>query len=79
MMEDPDRALRRRFREIARIFGACGECWGYEPDCPECRGRGIPGFRIPADEETLSHWVRPLVNRIQARARRPVAELARDR
>lgn len=34
--------------DLAAALGACGECWGHEPGCRSCRGRGRPGV-FPAD------------------------------
>lgn len=28
---------------LAGAVGACPECWGEEPDCKQCHGRGHPG------------------------------------
>jgi hypothetical protein len=36
--------------DLAAAFGACGLCWGEDPGCPSCRGRGKPG-RFAADTE----------------------------
>jgi hypothetical protein len=37
-------AARERLADAAASFGACGLCWGEEPRCRSCRGRGKPGW-----------------------------------
>ncbi len=46
-------AARDRLSDLAVAFGACGLCWGVDPQCPGCRGRGGPG-RFSPDPELLS-------------------------
>lgn len=48
--------------ELAAALGACAACWGGEDDCPACRGRGEPGWRMP-DEELFDVLVAPAVAR----------------
>jgi hypothetical protein len=41
--------------DLAAAFGACGLCWGEDPGCPSCRGRGKPG-RFAADAELAQRF-----------------------
>jgi len=36
-------AAQARLADLAAAFGACGLCWGEDPYCAGCRGRGRPG------------------------------------
>lgn len=29
---------------VARLLGACHDCFGKDPDCSMCKGQGYPGF-----------------------------------
>lgn len=40
-------ACRERLADLAAALGACGLCWGEQPTCPSCRGRGRPGMVRP--------------------------------
>jgi hypothetical protein len=50
-------------RYIAGTFGACPSCWGLSRTCPQCQGRGGPGFTEPNEEELLA-WVGPALRRL---------------
>lgn len=50
-------------RYIAGTFGACQSCWGLSMACPQCQGRGGPGFIEPNEEELLA-WVGPALRRL---------------
>ena len=43
------RRLARRSRRLAEALGAC-YCWGEDPRCRRCRGRGAPGAMAPNPE-----------------------------
>jgi len=30
---------------LSDALGSCNKCWGEDPDCPNCLGNGIPGWR----------------------------------
>lgn len=32
--------------ELSEALGSCPECWGENPSCHNCRGQGVPGWRI---------------------------------
>ncbi|GAB3014008.1 hypothetical protein GCM10011376_08650 [Nocardioides flavus (ex Wang et al. 2016)] len=48
---------------VARLLGACPQCWGLVDACPRCRGRGGPGHRRPAVDE-LVDWLAPALRRV---------------
>jgi hypothetical protein len=52
--------LRERLDRCAAALGACGVCWGTDPGCRACRGRGRPGFALP-DESLFGELVLPAV------------------
>ena len=37
----------QRLSRLAAALGACGLCWGDDPGCLGCRGRGRPGMVRP--------------------------------
>lgn len=47
---------------IARLVGACPQCWGLVADCPTCAGRGGPGHERPAVGD-LVDWLAPALHR----------------
>jgi hypothetical protein len=30
---------------LSGALGTCGQCWGEDPDCPVCKGKGSSGWR----------------------------------
>lgn len=63
------RALTERCAILAGALGACG-CFGDLDDCPECRGRGRSGWRMP-DREAFAVYVAPLLRRLRSASRKP--------
>jgi hypothetical protein len=57
------RAANEMLRIISDVFGACELCWGEDPSCPRCRGKGQPGSAFPVREDVL-RWVEPALNRL---------------
>lgn len=51
--------------DMAHALGACIYCWGEDPGCRTCRGKGKPGALEP-DEELFNRWVVPAVRRSQS-------------
>lgn len=49
-----------RCDRLAAALGACPACWGEDPTCRWCRGRGAPGALAP-DPEEFTTWVVPAV------------------
>lgn len=47
---------------IARLVGACPQCWGLVESCPACAGRGGPGHEPPAVDD-LVDWLTPALRR----------------
>lgn len=43
---------------MAGAVGACAECWGQDPQCPTCHGKGTPGH-MAIDEESFASIVAP--------------------
>jgi len=41
------KVLRERNDALAAALGACFLCFGTDPYCAECGGRGVPGSRLP--------------------------------
>lgn len=46
---------------FAAAVGAC-ECWGEDPACPDCAGRGSPGWSTP-DARLYAEYVEPAVQK----------------
>lgn len=57
--------IRERNDLLASALGACCCCWGQDPQCRLCRGRGRPGFSIP-DERLFREFVLPAVQMLRA-------------
>jgi hypothetical protein len=57
--------LRERSDLLASALGACCLCWGHDPRCRICRGRGRPGFSGP-DEALVEEFVLPAVRMLRA-------------
>jgi hypothetical protein len=59
------RTLRERCDLLAAALGACCLCWGQDPACRACRGRGRPGYAIP-DEPLVHEFVLPAIRTLRA-------------
>lgn len=57
--------LRARSDILARALGACYLCFGNDPVCPECAGRGRPGSLMPEPAE-FRFYVLPALRRVRA-------------
>ncbi len=64
---EENQRLRERLDQLAEGLGACGECWGEDPACRRCRGRGRPGYYLP-DTNFLLTIIRALPPRQQRSA-----------
>jgi len=69
--------LRETVDTLAAALGACAECWGEDPTCRWCRGRGRPGF-APPEPAAFDQLVVPAV-RAHTLQRRRSAGIAVDR
>jgi hypothetical protein len=58
-------ALRTRSQAFAAAVGACPVCFGEDPLCSECGGRGTPGRR-PPDPDAFRQYVLPALRRAQS-------------
>jgi hypothetical protein len=56
--------LRKRNDEVAAGLGACFLCFGSDPLCPECGGRGRPGTKLP-EPGAYRKYVLPALGRVQ--------------
>jgi hypothetical protein len=59
------KTLRERNDLLASTIGACCLCWGQDPNCRACRGRGKPGYAIP-DEALFGEFVLPAMRVLRA-------------
>jgi hypothetical protein len=57
--------LRERNALIADALGACPLCYGADPLCDQCQGRGRPGGR-PPDPAGFRNFILPAVRRARA-------------
>lgn len=72
-------ALRMRNDVLAAALGACYLCFGEDPLCETCGGRGVPGSRAP-EPTAFRKYVLPAMRRAQAvEARRSVRAPPRER
>jgi hypothetical protein len=58
-------ALRARNDALAAGLGACYLCFGTDPQCPVCSGRGLPGSR-PPEPAAYRKYVLPAMQRVRA-------------
>lgn len=56
-----------RLDDLALALGACPNCWGEDPECRLCRGRGGPGFLRPE----AAAFRRLVVPALEAASRHP--------
>src|SRR5262245_21108965 len=68
-LHDALRAAHDAVTYLAAMLGACG-CWGNDPSCDRCLGRGRPGFRPPHDPKTFLSWVSPALAHLGMRVER---------
>lgn len=68
--------LRRRNDGLAAALGACYLCFGEDPGCARCAGRGRPGARRP-EGASFRRYVQPLLQRLPG-LRPPPAAPARS-
>lgn len=57
-------ALRARNDELAAALGACYLCWGEDPGCPVCGGKGRPGHFAP-DRQLFDRHATPAARRLR--------------
>jgi hypothetical protein len=73
LADNPDPAAIVRF--VAALVGGCDVCLGEHPTCPECGGKGTPGFH-PPDAAALVAWISPALRRLGLCIGRPRRDLA---
>lgn len=59
-------ALEDLLESLADALGACPLCFGAEPGCRCCHGRGTPGATAPK-REAFSFFVLPVLSRMKRR------------
>ena len=57
-------SLRERNDALAAALGACHLCFGTDPLCEECGGRGAPGSLAP-DPDAFHDYIVPALRRVQ--------------
>ncbi len=55
--------LQARSDGLASALGACGLCWGNDPVCMQCAGRGRPGWTRP-DPAAFALWIEPALQKM---------------
>jgi hypothetical protein len=55
--------LRHRNEVFAHALGAC-VCWGNDPECVECGGRGGPGY-FEVNQELFEEFVKPAIKHLR--------------
>jgi hypothetical protein len=48
--------------DLALAIGSCTECFGDNPDCPECFGKGKPGSSVP-DFILFNKYINPAIQK----------------
>jgi hypothetical protein len=72
--------LRHRNDALAAALGACYLCWGEDPGCPTCAGRGSPGWASldpHAYRRLVAPAVRALQRSIEPQTRKPARRTGR--
>jgi hypothetical protein len=70
--------LRARNEALASATGSCPACFGEDPSCERCRGRGVPGSRAPAPAP-FRQYVLPAMQRARAIERGRIDQPSRER
>jgi hypothetical protein len=77
--------LRVNNEALAAALGACSRCWGTDPRCAGCGGRGRPGG-FPPDRELFAYFVAPAIETYERRQRaerhiaaKPASDLPEER
>ena len=52
--------LMDQLDEIAEAIGACPRCWGADPDCSYCLGKGKPGYFQP-NMDHFARYIKPVL------------------
>lgn len=55
-------AARDLLSQLGAALGACARCFGHDPACAVCHGRGVPGARAP-DPAGFAAFIRPVLRR----------------
>jgi len=55
--------------QFSAAVGACTECFGDDPGCPECRGAGKPGWKVPVGKD-FEWMIKPAAERYELAQRR---------
>ena len=50
-------------KELAAALGSCNECWGENPECEQCKGLGLPGWRS-SHKKHFSYYVTPILQKL---------------
>ncbi len=61
-LESEVQSMQTFQEDLAHALGACVFCWGHDPSCRGCRGRGKPGAYEP-DAELFQQYVAPALRR----------------
>lgn len=56
-------ASMAKIEMLACAIGACPACWGSDPKCRDCEGRGAPGGLLP-DPQCFQTFVAPVLRRL---------------
>ena len=59
-----NRILYEQCEHMAAAIGACPLCWGEDPECRECGGRGTPGAFLP-HRASFAELVLPAIDRVR--------------
>lgn len=49
--------------ELSEALGSCPECWGENPSCHNCKGEGVPGWRI-SNKKHFKKNVMPILQKL---------------
>jgi hypothetical protein len=50
--------------QFAAAVGACPECWGEDPLCSYCSGRGKPGYFQP-NATYFNRYIKPVLSKLK--------------
>lgn len=56
--------MMQQLDQLAMAIGACHQCWGDEPDCTYCRGKGKAGY-FPPDPYLFETYIKPVLLRLK--------------
>ena len=56
------KALIKINKDVAAALGSCPRCWGENPACTICNGKGIPGWKA-STQQYFDSYIAPVIGK----------------